>query len=156
MSELTVFDVGDRKINVENCGSCDGPHQELPILQYKRQAGHFTHWYICPTTNDPVGIALYSDQGGGAVGLKDDILLKLVEAQAAGPFLVAIWYIDAEGILQLFRMAHRFPLDNFEKCHQQLRDNLRAESGPPDGAGELLPTAKIPGLNLDKPEPETD
>ncbi len=36
------------------CARCGGNHRHLRFVKLRRKAGHFTHWVLCPRTQEPI------------------------------------------------------------------------------------------------------
>ena len=144
-----AVDLGSRTINVRNCASCDAKHDALLTRPMNGETlSPFTHIYTCPTTGDPVPLALY-DEAGELVEISSAILRALVVAGRSGRSCIAVWWVEGDRV-QMKRLTANFPTVDFRTCLKMLDDDFTRECGPPparplaDG-GELLPMVDLFG-----------
>lgn len=54
----------DLYLDIVKCSRCNGDHKHLKFKQFKNCVSQFTHWALCPTTEEPMltGHATISDQ----------------------------------------------------------------------------------------------
>ena len=94
-----VANIGGKKMRVALCGSCDGSHDDLRVRQYVKPQGPFTHYYMCPTTDDPVSLSMTMLDGGNgntAIEMDVDIMRQVLEALVAKRYMIAVWTVTTE------------------------------------------------------------
>ena len=128
-------------VDFEECGSCGKSHSISAINKYSTPQPPYTHWYICPTTGDPCGASIVS-QNGKEQTINASVLSRLATAHACENFLVAICWVD-NGKLKYTRQALSFPHRFFHDCAEHVRQDLESEVGPPQPAE---PMAIAPAL----------
>lgn len=104
-----VANMAGTLVRIQECAACGASHADVALTEYNKKIGPFTHWYACPTLGDPCQLALLSLNGEDGIELSGPICAALTEAQFAGRYMVAIWFLDAEGKLRMHRICHRFP-----------------------------------------------
>ena len=70
------------------------------------------------------------------------MLSSLKKAYKSGRTMVAMYFVDAEGVLRLHRYCHQFPTLDFPKTVQLLLDDIEKEVGPPS-VTEAMETATV-------------
>lgn len=143
--EITDVDTAEMQLKIENCYSCNGPHEGLACHGYKTGHAPFTHWYTCPTTGDPCTLTLKHRKNQNAE-LNRDVLGALTEAQQAGTFMVIICFVE-EGVMQYRRMTFAFPHNFFHNVATDVKVDLEKEIGPPP-AGDMEAGDPKPLTNL--------
>ena len=148
--DITVFKSGpEQRINVRKCGSCDGAHQSIEIKDFKKSHAPYTHYYFCPTTSDPVCTTLLCRDGDNSKVHEPNmqIVKHLVEAEAAGEYMVAVYRVD-RGVLKLHRTSVEFPTSMFEAAVKLLDQNLTEEAGPPQQVDLVAAKPAGPRINV--------
>jgi hypothetical protein len=124
------YDLSGRNIDVRNCGSCDCAHQQLTVRPLAARQSHgFTHCYTCPTTGDPVPVALYKHDGS-LVEVAPAALRALISAAARGRYMVAVFVSEGETV-HLHRTTSSWPTGQFALGLKMLADDIDREVGPP-------------------------
>ena len=126
------LDTGNQNISVETCPGCKGTHPSVAAKRYHYDASPFTHWYMCPTSVEPCGIALMTKDGTTVFKPNADVIKALCHAQESGRYLAAIFTPVGEDNVRLDRITHQFPTIAFKQCVKELQDNLNKETGPPE------------------------
>jgi len=147
--EFEPMPTGESKLSIRECAACGGQHADLEIHEYKHRTPVGTHWFICPTTGDPVGLTLVMMDGQNGLEVHERIVLSLIEAQKSDSYLSAIFRID-EGLVKLTRTTHNFPTGDFSKCLGLLKDDLERELQNAPTPLEAMQEAKpiAPKVNL--------
>ena len=52
---LTEIELG---VNMPNCSRCDGSHDDVMFQPFTKPSDAYTHWAMCPTTNEPIVMSL--------------------------------------------------------------------------------------------------
>jgi len=54
-------DVDEITVTIQHCARCQGTHERMKFIQFKRAVYQqedgvcrYTHWAMCPTTNEPI------------------------------------------------------------------------------------------------------
>lgn len=147
-----------------NCSACDGHHYDTSCHEYKTPKPPATHWYICPTTNDPVDIAVVAIDKNKNIVLAAEVVAMLARALASDAWLVCVWNLhDGGKSIHFSRKAHQFPLSEFPVALNQLRDDLRANEHvdvdgpqPMQRAQRPAPTIDLFGGQAEKADAEQD
>ena len=42
------------KTNLSNCARCGKSHKDIEFLKFKKKADDYTHWAMCPNTDEPI------------------------------------------------------------------------------------------------------
>ena len=145
------LDTTGQKLNVTQCAACDGPHESLDVQSFKRLTPPWTHWFMCPSTNDPVPLCLVMKDAEQGIEVSSTIVSKLIQAQVTGSYLVAIVRRNDDK-LQLDRVTHNFPTNDFAGAVKLLDDDLTKEVGPPE-AGTMQQARPAPLVNLFQQNP---
>ena len=128
-------DVRGSKLNIRKCPACDAAHQNLVVNEYNKPQGVFTHWFHCPTIQDPVSVSLLMLRSGDAIELSGPVCQSLANAQVAGRYLAVVFYVDEEGKLHMERTTSNFPVADFYEtkdrpgCIGMLRKSFEDEVG---------------------------
>lgn len=144
---------GDGKtLSIVNCYACDARHDGVEFHEYKTPNPPYTHWFICPRTNDPVMLTMVMNTAGDFVELHNAILRHLLIAQAAGQFLVAVFRIE-DNKVKLAWVKHRFPnadisANDGKKLGNMLNADLMRDLGPLVPAGPLKEATPEPRKTL--------
>lgn len=50
-------------LNITKCPRCDGNHKRLVFKPFKQAVSQYTHWALCPVTQEPLltGYASFAD-----------------------------------------------------------------------------------------------
>jgi hypothetical protein len=129
-----IASIDRQNITVHQCAACDGRHENIEVHDFNRPRPPFTHWYTCPALGDPVPLCLAMLKSGEAIELNGPVCQALAEAQIAGRFLVAVFFVQ-DGVLMLRRTTYKFPaVEYFETKDSAgvmgtLRKNLEQEVG---------------------------
>lgn len=123
----------NERASIGNCYACDARHEGIALHEYKTPNPPWTHWFTCPNTGDPVPVTLVQSRGL-AIEIHNAILRRVMQAQASGSFMVAIFRREPKEptgyTIFLNRETHRFPNDDYEAVIEQFANNLRDELGP--------------------------
>ena len=106
-------DVRQQNLSIRQCSACDGSHEEIKVTEYSRPAGPFTHWFMCPTTLDPVNLSLLALRSGEGLELNGALCQFLATAQIAGRYCVAVCWIDQDNKIQVAKSSWRFPTGDY-------------------------------------------
>ena len=146
-------------VDIVHCIACDAPHDDLEVHEFKSPSPPWTHWYTCPTVNDPCPLTLTlklkaaTDETGIAVN--NEIIQRLVAAQQCAGYMVAIFVPLDNGQVECWRQTNEYPIDRFKQTWETLRDALLPEI-PAEETPAPLKLAKpiAPLVNLFGPEEE--
>jgi hypothetical protein len=134
------------EINVQNCGSCDQQHRVM-ATEYMAGSTH-THWYLCPTTGDPVPLRM-EIEGERLHIVNTEFLGHMMTAEKAGSFMAALFWRDTEDgrvVIRSVVLPHNFPMPH--ESIRALREHLERDFGPEDtqrlpSAGPLPPVVQL-------------
>jgi ribosomal protein S14 len=138
------------RVNLASCYSCGQPHQHVEAEAYKADATPWTHHYRCPTTGDPVPLAIVT-RDSEPMEVTRRAVRELADAQHNGAYMVCV-YSFRKGRLHLFRHTAGFPHAQFLPAADLLRTDLERELPAKDA--KPLPPAKGFKLNLFGGEPQ--
>lgn len=142
-SQVAKMDARGVPFNISKCGACDGSHEHLTIMEYARQPGPFSHWFVCPNTGDPVNVTLGTLPSGEGLEFNGAVIQDLAKAQMAGRYMAIICYVEAEPDangkfpLRLVRHGCKFPSGDVYQSKEceglvgLLMRNLKEEFGDP-------------------------
>lgn len=130
-------------LQVHHCGSCDGIHENVPVHPYAKTTPPYTHWFICPTTRDPVPLTLVMMDGKRGIEINNAIIHALVQAQKTNAYMVVIYRVE-DGLVKLSRTTQNFPTGDFDNSVKALKQDLDKEMGVP---------AEMPMREAPKPTP---
>ncbi len=119
-----------QRLNIRQCPSCDGSHDDLQVREYSKPQGPFTHWFTCPNSKDPVSLSLLMLTSGEGMELNGAVCQALAEAQLAGRWMIAVFTITPDGKLLCRRSTAKFPTGDYDICMNLFRENLQQETGP--------------------------
>lgn len=145
---MQTADMNGTLVRIQECSACGASHESVALTEYQKKVGPFTHWYVCPTLGDPCQVALLSLSGENGIELSGPICQALIEAQLAGRYMVAVWFIDQEGKLRLKRKDNRFPHTDMLPHGEHpgalgmLKEQLEAECGQQQP--QVMRTAETP------------
>ncbi len=115
----------------------------VELHQYQRPVPPYTHWYMHPTTNEPVPVMVLDTSTEADPTLPtNEVAQQLERAIRSGKYMVAIWSF-ADGPLSLYRMTQEFPREAFTECVAMLDKMLQAENEVPM-ANRDMPTVFPP------------
>lgn len=125
-------------LRIIDCYSCHGGHDHQPITPYRTENPPWTHWFLCPTNNEPVPMTI-SLKNDSPVETSRKILADLDEAFGNGAMLCAIFF-PVRGKLELRWHTNKFPHSQFEPAVNLLREHHEKHGGLP--APTPLPRAE--------------
>lgn len=131
-------------LSIMHCYSCKGPHEKIPVYPYMTPHPPYTHYYICPSTGDPTGLAIVPSKDG-LVEVNGEILALLSEAQQSDSFMIVVYW-HAEGRVQFRRQSHKFPTTELQTCKGMILEDFEKQVGPP---------AHTPLQEVEPPKPTT-
>ena len=120
--------VSRTQVKVSQCGSCGESHV-VELTELASPKPPWTHWYVCPNTNDPVmaSILVRDDRH---IEANAKVCNALIEAEVEGNLLAAIFYRRGKH-LHLHRICSTFDRDSFKDVIRDLSKDLESEHGPP-------------------------
>lgn len=147
----------DGSLNIRHCYACDGIHHQLEVKQFNTSRPPWTHWFICPTTGDAVPVTLVI-HGQAFLEVNNDILRKMVVAQATGEFLVAIFSMhrnNREKPISMEWVSENFPIAEMRTCAKIFGEDLQRQYGPPaaEPMAQATPQKMEPLTRLFNPKP---
>lgn len=120
---------GNVKItDLQNCYACGGTHSDLEAIAYRRPNPPYTHWYMCPTAVEPVGIGLLvrnstiNKEEEEVIELHHRMLLSMATL-AGKPFVFAAFHVNADGKVVCDQHSI-FPNDKKLDCIDSLKTAL--------------------------------
>ena len=123
------------EIRINECPRCGQAH-EVVVKAYrlspKRQP--FTHWFTCPVTGDPASLNLTLE---GEVQLDQRVVVALAEAQSAGQYMAAIWWVKDGLLFRPFWLTANFPRGDVGPAIEALRKDMAGEMV------DVLPPAQL-------------
>lgn len=132
-------------VQVAECPRCGQAHR-VDVTPYRLSTRRqpFTHWYICPVTNDPASLNLTMER---EIILDQRVIAALAEAQHAGQFMVAIWRVQDGQLYRPYWMTNNFPKGDLRVAVENLAHDLEKEmlDGLPPAA---LPRAEVQALQI--------
>lgn len=128
------------RVAVPHCPRCSHAHYGIQVNEYTHSSPPWTHWFICPELNEPVSLYVVTDGSGAGLEIDRQIVEQMFDAQAAGQWMSAIFYVKS-GRLLMHRRTAGFPRGDLAAAVDMLRDNLQEEIGPPP-LMELPPATK--------------
>lgn len=132
-------------LDFETCGSCGGSHTAVAISTLASPKPPWTHYYICPKTQDPCMVTVIQ-RGSSFVEINRKIVESIIEAESQGSFIVAVFF-SKQGRLQLHRHAFNFDVNRGAKqCSDLLLENM-------ENAGKAPPRADLPQALPPKADP---
>lgn len=119
-----------QSLSIRQCPCCDASHDGLEVREFSRPQGPFTHFFTCPSLQEPVSVSLLMLTGGEGLELSGPICQAMAKAQLAGRYLIAVYVINPDGRIDLHRTTQKFPTGDYDACIKMLQDDLRSEIGP--------------------------
>jgi hypothetical protein len=147
---LPVAVVGTAEINIQNCQSCGGSHKAVACRPYSKPNPPFTHHYSCPSTHDPIGLALLQ-QANDNKDVREVChrILKELWATQGQPFIHVMFRLNKLG--KVVGELHRFHMEVDEavvaQCVFEL-DYMLRKASPLLKPVAPLPTADMKTLEI--------
>jgi hypothetical protein len=130
--------VGSIVLDSHSCFSCGGKHSQIECKPYSKDNPPYTHFYLCPTTGDPVGIAIVVSNNI-RMELHDKAVRDIFEAQGK-PLMFIVARMTKANEVTVTVHNESFPFARYEDVVRLTAITLK-KMMPPEKPSEPLPLA---------------
>jgi hypothetical protein len=145
-------------IRIAECYSCGGLHEGVLLNDFKTSRAPYTHWFSCPTTEDPVPLVVSCGEDGGPVEISPELLHPVREAARHGRYFMMMCYItdepESQEPVKLHQLSKDFPSDLYESSIRWTERELRKAGVFPIRPADLPPPSeRRPLVNMFNEDP---
>lgn len=110
---------------IMECYRCGGKHDGLDFVELKGTPGVHSHWYMCPTLNEPAFCNL-GEVDDAVVEVEPQYLEMIRRAASTGHFML-LTFRTADGTLTMDRRCHEFDVREYTAALELVKGDFQKD-----------------------------